>query len=49
MRRKAEDGVVPDQLVDGGSSVPGLPMCDLHNAQIQRYVFRTESDLRAGC
>ncbi len=48
-RRKAEDGAVPDQLVDGGSSVPDLSMCDLHNAQTQRYVFRTESDIRIGC
>ena len=48
MRSKVGDCVVFDQVADGRSSVPDLSMCDLLNAQIYRYKFSDESDLREG-
>ena len=48
MKRKAVDCVVFDQIVNGGSSVPDLSMCDLRNAQIHRYEFSNELELRDG-
>lgn len=48
MRSKAADCVVFDEVRGGRTSVPTLPMHDIHNARTCRLEFDDEGKLRYG-